>query len=99
LSERLSVAGTVTDGCARAGSALFNELRTITFAKVAQHSMRSIARSVFLHLHRLDLSFHLNRQTGALAKAIDRGTQSVFGKCPICFSDFLFVFSEDSVSS
>lgn len=30
-----------------------------------------------MHLHRLDLSFHLNRQTGALSKAIDRGTRGM----------------------
>uniref|UniRef100_A0A914UU00 Iron-sulfur clusters transporter ABCB7, mitochondrial n=1 Tax=Plectus sambesii TaxID=2011161 RepID=A0A914UU00_9BILA len=64
-------------GAARATSALFNELRNAVFARVAQHSIRSIARQVFLHLHRLDLSFHLSRQTGALAKAIDRGTRGL----------------------
>lgn len=57
-----------TDGVARAGAAGFNELRNAVFAKVAQHSIRKIARNVFLHLHNLDLSFHLNRQTGALSK-------------------------------
>uniref|UniRef100_A0AC34R5X1 ABC transmembrane type-1 domain-containing protein n=1 Tax=Panagrolaimus sp. JU765 TaxID=591449 RepID=A0AC34R5X1_9BILA len=64
-------------GCARAGSALFNELRNAVFAKVAHHSVRSIAKKIFLHLHNLDLSFHLNRQTGALSKAIDRGTRGM----------------------
>jgi ATP-binding cassette subfamily B (MDR/TAP) protein 7 len=28
-------------------------------------------------LHQLDLNFHLNRQTGALSKAIDRGTRGI----------------------
>lgn len=32
---------------------------------------------VFLHLHSLDLGFHLSRQTGALSKAIDRGTRGL----------------------
>ncbi|KAI6202787.1 hypothetical protein M3Y94_00480600 [Aphelenchoides besseyi] len=64
-------------GTARAGSALFNELRNAVFAKVAQHSVRSIAHRIFLHLHSLDLSFHLGRQTGALSKAIDRGTRGM----------------------
>ncbi len=62
---------------ARAGASLFNELRNAVFAKVAQNSIRSVARNVFLHLHKLDLSYHLSRQTGALSKAIDRGTRSV----------------------
>ena len=63
------------DGIARAGAGLMNELRNAVFAKVAQNSIRKVARNVFLHLHNLDLSFHLSRQTGALSKAIDRGTR------------------------
>uniref|UniRef100_A0A8R1YXL0 Iron-sulfur clusters transporter ABCB7, mitochondrial n=1 Tax=Pristionchus pacificus TaxID=54126 RepID=A0A8R1YXL0_PRIPA len=64
-------------GIARASSAGFNELRNAVFAKVAQGSVRTISRRIFLHLHSLDLSFHLNRQTGALSKAIDRGTRGM----------------------
>lgn len=56
------------DGLARAGAAGFNELRNAVFAKVAQRSIRKIAKNVFTHLHNLDLSFHLSRQTGALSK-------------------------------
>ena len=32
---------------------------------------------VFRHLHALDLSFHLNRQTGALTRVLDRGSRSI----------------------
>lgn len=64
-------------GIARAGAAGFNELRNAVFAKVAQHSIRKIAKNVFLHLHNLDLSFHLSRQTGALSKTIDRGSRGI----------------------
>uniref|UniRef100_A0A0N5A5E6 Iron-sulfur clusters transporter ABCB7, mitochondrial n=1 Tax=Parastrongyloides trichosuri TaxID=131310 RepID=A0A0N5A5E6_PARTI len=64
-------------GLARSGSALFNELRNAVFARVSQHSVRKIAHKIFLHLHNLDLAFHLNRQTGALSKAIDRGTRGM----------------------
>lgn len=64
-------------GVARAGAAGFNELRNAVFSRVAQHSVRSIARNIFLHLHSLDLSFHLSRQTGGLSKAIDRGTRGM----------------------
>uniref|UniRef100_A0A3Q2ZY77 Iron-sulfur clusters transporter ABCB7, mitochondrial n=1 Tax=Kryptolebias marmoratus TaxID=37003 RepID=A0A3Q2ZY77_KRYMA len=64
-------------GVSRACSALFNELRNTVFGKVAQSSIRRIAKNVFLHLHNLDLGFHLNRQTGALSKAIDRGTRGI----------------------
>ena len=54
-----------------------NELRNAVFGKVAQSSIRDVAKKVFLHLHSLDLSFHLSRQTGALSKAIDRGTRGI----------------------
>lgn len=56
----------IADGIARAGSAGFNELRNAVFARVAQHSIRKIAKNVFLHLHNLDLAFHLQRQTGKM---------------------------------
>jgi len=64
-------------GIARVGASGFNELRNAVFAKVSQHSVREIARNVFTHLHNLDLAFHLNRQTGALSKAIDRGSRGI----------------------
>ncbi|XP_054852523.1 iron-sulfur clusters transporter ABCB7, mitochondrial [Eublepharis macularius] len=64
-------------GLSRAGAALFNEARNAVFGKVAQSSIRRIAKNVFLHLHNLDLGFHLSKQTGALSKAIDRGTRGI----------------------
>ncbi|KAB0391970.1 hypothetical protein E2I00_000023 [Balaenoptera physalus] len=81
------------NGISRAGAAFFNEVRNAVFGKVAQNSIRRIAKNVFLHLHNLDLAFHLNRQTGALSKAIDRGTRGisfvlsalVFNLLPIMF--------------
>lgn len=83
----------VLDGVSRAGAAFFNEVRNAVFGKVAQNSIRRIAKNVFLHLHNLDLGFHLSRQTGALSKAIDRGTRGisfvlsalVFNLLPIVF--------------
>lgn len=62
---------------ARAGAAGFNELRNAVFASVAQQSIRKIANNVFIHLHNLDLAFHLGRQTGALSKTIDRGSRGI----------------------
>lgn len=64
-------------GACRAGGSLFGEARNAIFAKVAQSSVSSLATQVFRHLHKLDLNFHLNRQTGALSKAIDRGTRGI----------------------
>ncbi|KAK2587478.1 hypothetical protein KPH14_003182 [Odynerus spinipes] len=67
----------ISYGIARAGAAGFSELRNAVFAKVAQHSIRKVAKNVFLHLHNLDLAFHLSRQTGALSKVIDRGSRGI----------------------
>lgn len=64
-------------GAARAGSSLFNELRNSIFAKVASESIRRVAVNVFSHLHKLDLQYHLNRQTGALSRSIDRGSRGI----------------------
>lgn len=47
------------------------------FASVAQKAIRKVARNVFEHLLRLDLNFHLSRQTGGLTRAIDRGTKGI----------------------
>ena len=53
------------------------EVRDALFSKVSQHSIRQISLNMFKHLHNLSLQFHLNRQTGALAKFIDRGTKGI----------------------
>ena len=67
----------LSDGAARLSASLFNELRNAVFAKVAQSSIRRVARTTFLHLHSLDLNYHLSRQTGAMSRAVDRGTRCV----------------------
>jgi ATP-binding cassette subfamily B protein len=64
-------------GLLRVGSAAFGELRDALFAKVQQRAVRIAARRTFQHLHALSLRFHLDRQTGALARAIDRGSQGI----------------------
>ena len=64
-------------GVARVSALGCGELRNAVFSRVSQHSIRKIGRSVFLHLHDLDLTFHLNRQTGALSKTIDRGSRGI----------------------
>lgn len=78
-STAMTVAGSMifAYGAARVGSTLFQELRNAVFASVAQKAIRSVAANVFHHLLRLDLSFHLSRQTGGLTRAIDRGTKGI----------------------
>lgn len=75
----MTVAGTVLlgYGAARLGASLFQELRTAVFGRVAQRAIRYAAREIFYHLLRLDLTFHLSRQTGGLTRAIDRGTKGI----------------------
>jgi ATP-binding cassette subfamily B protein len=67
----------VAYGVLRVASAAFGELRDALFAKVQQRAVRNAARRTFEHLHALSLRFHLDRQTGALARAIDRGSQGI----------------------
>jgi ATP-binding cassette subfamily B protein len=64
-------------GMARILTQAFGELRDAVFAKVRQHALRSLALTTFRHLHRLALRFHLERQTGGLSRAIERGTKGI----------------------
>jgi ATP-binding cassette, subfamily B, heavy metal transporter len=64
-------------GLLRLSSSLFNELRDALFARVRYGVMRELAVKVLAHLHRLSLRFHLERQTGAISRDLDRGTRSL----------------------
>jgi ATP-binding cassette, subfamily B, heavy metal transporter len=67
----------VAYGALRVGAMLMAEMRDLIFAKVAQRSMRRIALQAFRHLHELSLRFHMDRQTGGLSRAIERGTNGI----------------------
>jgi ABC-type transport system involved in Fe-S cluster assembly fused permease/ATPase subunit len=64
-------------GLARVGAQASGELRELVFARVAQRAIRLIALDVFKHLHALSLRFHLDRQTGGLSRAVERGTVGI----------------------
>jgi len=64
-------------GAARVLSLAFGELRDAIFARVGQRAIRGVALNVFRHLHRLSLRFHLERQTGGLSRAIERGNKAI----------------------
>jgi ATP-binding cassette, subfamily B, heavy metal transporter len=64
-------------GVLRLSSTLFAELRDIVFVRVTQRAMRRVALNVFRHLHALSLRFHLERQTGGVARDIERGTRGI----------------------
>ncbi len=64
-------------GLLRVGQQGFAELRDFVFAKVGQRAIRRIALKVFQHLHGLALRFHMDRQTGGLSRAIERGIKGI----------------------
>ena len=83
LPLELPLALMLAYGGLRVMQIVFAELRDAVFAKVAQGAIRDVALSTFRHLHGLALRFHLDRQTGGLSRAIERGTKGI---------DFLLTF-------
>jgi len=83
LPLELPLALLVGYGGLRVMQIVFAELRDAVFAKVAQAAIRDVALTTFRHLHALALRFHLDRQTGGLSRAIERGTKGI---------DFLLTF-------
>ena len=64
-------------GVTRATADGMQQLRNALFARVAEGALRRMARRTFTHLHSLELRFHLDRQTGALTRVVERGTRAV----------------------
>ena len=77
LAIGLPIALLLGYGALRLANATFGELRDAVFAKVTQHTIRSVALQVFNHLHALSLRFHLERQTGGVSRDIERGTRGI----------------------
>jgi ATP-binding cassette subfamily B protein len=73
----LPIALLIGYGLLRVGQQAFAELRDFVFARVGQRAIRHIALIIFRHLHSLALHFHLDRQTGGLSRAIDRGIKGI----------------------
>jgi len=61
----------------RFGGGLFTELRDMAFARVTQTTVAEFTLRMFGHLHSLGIPFHVNRQTGALSRDVERGTAGV----------------------
>jgi ATP-binding cassette subfamily B protein len=55
----------------------FNELRDAIFARVRYHAMNSLSVTTLTHLHNLSLRYHLERNTGAISRDMERGAQSI----------------------
>jgi len=64
-------------GLLRFASVFFGEVRDALFGRVTEHAMRHIGLKVFIHLHSLELAFHLDRQTGGISRDIERGTNGL----------------------
>lgn len=64
-------------GVMRLANVLLGEIRDALFGRVTERAMRRIGLAVFKHLHRLELDFHLNRNTGGLSRDVERGVSGV----------------------
>ncbi|NEV61755.1 ABCB family ABC transporter ATP-binding protein/permease [Thiorhodococcus minor] len=64
-------------GALKLSSSFFNELRDVVFARVRYRAMRRLSTRVLEHLHKLSLRYHLERQSGAISRDLERGTRSV----------------------
>ena len=73
----LPIAFLLLYGLLRFGNIVLSEIRDAIFGRVTERAMRRIGLRVFKHLHSLDLEFHLSRQTGGLARDIERGTNGI----------------------
>lgn len=58
----------------RFAGGLFTELRDLVFVRVTQTTVADFNVRLFEHLHRLGARFHASRQTGVLARDVERGT-------------------------
>jgi ABC-type transport system involved in Fe-S cluster assembly fused permease/ATPase subunit len=79
---------------ARLGQQVFAEAKQYLFAKVAQRAVRGAALHAFRYLHKLSLQFHLDRQTGGMTRAIDRGAKGIEFLLTIAFFEVLPLFVE-----
>ena len=64
-------------GLLRIASAGFGEMRDAVFSSVQQRTVRKVGLRTFKHIHRLSLRFHLDRRTGGLSRAMERGTAGI----------------------
>ncbi len=62
---------------ARISQQFFDEGSEFVFVRVAQKAVHGAALTTFKHLHSLSLKFHLDRQTGGLTRAIERGAKGM----------------------
>ncbi|MEM7379518.1 MAG: ABC transporter ATP-binding protein/permease, partial [Pseudomonadota bacterium] len=64
-------------GALRLASSGFNELRDVLFARARYTAMHRLSVDLLAHLHRQGHRFHLERNTGAVSRDLERGTASL----------------------
>jgi ABC transporter transmembrane region len=64
-------------GISRATAVTLQELRNTIFHVVVQDAIRNIGCQVLNHTLRLDLQFHLSRNTGQLSRTMEHGLRSI----------------------
>ncbi len=71
------IALVVIYGLLRFANVIFAEIRDTLFVRVTERAMRRIGHRVFIHLHNLDIDYHLNRNTGGLSRDVERGVGGI----------------------
>ncbi len=81
-------------GLARFLGQAFAQFRDAVFAKVSLRAMRRASAAILAHLHGLSLKFHLDRRTGGLTRAIERGRNAIDNLLSISLFNVLPTFLE-----
>ncbi|KAA8492609.1 ABC transporter B family member 25 [Porphyridium purpureum] len=64
-------------GAARIGTSLTSELRNVVYARVSREAIKDVSLRAFRHLTNLDMKWHVQRRTGAVSRALDRGQKGI----------------------
>eukprot|EP01027_Heterolobosea_sp_BB2_P013578 GEZU01019571.1.p1 GENE.GEZU01019571.1~~GEZU01019571.1.p1 ORF type:complete len:496 (-),score=117.51 GEZU01019571.1:657-2144(-) len=76
-SQHLHLAPIILYGVSLLLNTVFTNLRDTVFLRVSQNAINEAATAVFDHLLRLSIDFHIQRRTGKIFRALDRGSNSI----------------------
>jgi ABC-type transport system involved in Fe-S cluster assembly fused permease/ATPase subunit len=71
---------------ARCLATIFGDGKDLFFVPLEQSMIARLAEDIFDHMQRLSLSFHINRKTGGLMRALEKGVKAI----EIFFRYFIF---------
>jgi ABC-type multidrug transport system fused ATPase/permease subunit len=63
-------------GILRFGVSTFEEVQRLVYLRVKQAAYHETAVAAFRHVHSLSLHWHINKRSGVVMKAMDRGISS-----------------------